>query len=155
MAALFITGVMPVLCALFFYKETARAGVAIQQAMLTDLETGAVTRALGAKPLTVLVDANIAPHFVYFTPHRAVFGNYHRIPNALAAYRSFLDAPTPEAAREALSRAGVQAIYFSPRLELLPGSQRFAERLRTGAIPPWLKPVPGYRTPNVLLMLVE
>lgn len=154
-AALLITGIIPVLCALFFYKETARAGAAIQQAMLTDLETGAITRALGEKPLNVLVDANIAPHFVYFTPHRAVFGNYHRIPDALGVYRAFLDAPTPEAAHETLRRAGVQAIYFSPRLALLPDSQRFAERLRAGAMPPWLKPVPGYHTPDVLLMLVE
>ncbi|MDD4004839.1 MAG: hypothetical protein PHW69_06500 [Elusimicrobiaceae bacterium] len=152
LGALFLVCIMPLLTLLLPREQTNTADKT-ESSMIREIENGTIAKALGSQPATVLVSPGLAPLLVFWTPHKAVFGNYHRIPAALKIYTDFLNAASPQAALAAARAGNIEALFISPGSTLLPGNQKFAAALARGEIPDWLEPVPGYENKNGILLL--
>lgn len=120
------------------------ASCSAEQALGSALRRGGIAAALGAKPVTVLVQAGFAPQLVYWTQHNALAGNYYQLVSERKQYEEFFDAASDEAAYRVVKSAGVEAVLFCAGARLLEQSQRFADALERGETPGWLVPVPGY-----------
>ena len=93
----------------------------------------------------VMAPIDIAPGGIAATPHRFVAGPYHRnTAGNLAMYRFFFGVP---ASAEVIARrwAVRYVLYCNGDLGVAPASGSIAERLATGRIPRWLKPLNGPR----------
>lgn len=91
----------------------------------------------------VMAPIDIAPWGIAATRHRFVAGPYHRnIVGNLAMYRFFFSEPT---SAQAIARRWVvrYVLYCDGDLGVAPASGSMAERLATGRIPRWLKPLNG------------
>lgn len=91
----------------------------------------------------VMAPIDIAPWGIAATPHRFVAGPYHRnTAGNLAMYRFFLGKPS--LAQGIARRWAVRYIlYCDVDLGSAPASGSMAQRLASGEIPRWLKPLNG------------
>lgn len=111
--------------------------------------TGAdALRALAAAPPGLVVTHNdIGAHLAAATPHRALSGPYHRIPDAIVANHAILSAGDAGLAGRGIARVGADYVLACRPLDVAqiarPGWDRsLLSDLAAGRTPSWLVPVP-------------
>ncbi len=98
----------------------------------------------------------MATQLVYWTPHHAVFANYHRAAGARKIYASIFNAQDSATACQAISAAKIDAVLFCAGCKLLPRQQRFADALERGELTPCLVPVTGFdRAGGIIFFTVK
>jgi hypothetical protein len=151
-AAALLTG--PLLLGAGVMALGGEAGETVQQAAATEIGACPVTElvsvlndpdGLGGSPRTILAHIDLGPTLLYRTPHSVVATPYHRNVRGILDWRGIMGATDMDEARRLIQERQVDLVLACgrPQPPAPVDAPSFASRIRSGAVPRWLTPVPA------------
>ncbi len=107
----------------------------------------------------LLMPTDWAPNILFWTPHSAVAGNYHRDTDGIKAVISFFKAQKAEEAKAIVTARKVDAVLYCENEGLLTRHNTlkspFFQDIKAGKTAPWFSIVPVEKEPHLKILRIK
>lgn len=107
----------------------------------------------------VLMPTDWAPNILFWTPHSAVAGNYHRDTDGIKTVISFFKAQTADEAKAIVMARKVDAVLYCENEGLLTRyhtlKSPFFQDIKAGKAAPWFSIVPVEKEPHLKILRIK
>lgn len=144
----------PLLLGVVVMALGGESGETVQEAAATEVGTCPVAElvsilndpdGLGDRPRVILAHIDLGPTLLYRTPHSVIATPYHRNARGILDWLRIMDTTDMAEARQLIRERQIDLVVAcgAPPPSATAEASSFGVRVRSGAVPPWLTPLPA------------